>query len=564
MSSPTSTRGKEKRDTKEIEEKNETEAEREAREKEDVKRRLENRERAFIAASRRGDRTMEARFESALRASEVHKERTGKGLRITLEAVEREEMYDELDDEHGRKRRCHIDSLQLRSQSLDVHLHPYMLANFAQTHAGQTFPQLNGNMHNPYHTGPIPAQDIYGSAMYRFNGVPGVEGMFNNPFSPSVPHGRPNSLPISHNTPSFEDQGITNFNGQANRLNRRVASDPAIAVTHLHHAGSSPVRPESHPQNSVPSYPICHASQQQQQQQQQQNQWHQRLEQARQQGNHSTRPPSSIQQLYPTVQQVSQNSQQRTASVRPTPNLRRQSYQDLQQPRPRRLNNQYRANQVIRMNSFDCMRYSHTPATNSSPDGMGTPGSYPTSATEYNWGAGNSAVNSAAIQSSISAGANSHNSNNHNYMPSGTVQEPENQTLDPTVHCNSIPINTKKPMAQTPCHGTSPVSRGTSAGSLTTSGSSVVDPSLPSPAVKQGFCDQNALTMGLSEYLQNSILDTSDLFGEGMASSETSSFFQDALPDVNGLELSTASHEASDENPFFKYDFSDTFGVSSF
>ncbi|KLJ07963.1 hypothetical protein EMPG_16566 [Blastomyces silverae] len=505
---------------------------------------------------------MEARFESALRASEVHKERTGKGLRITLEAVEREEMYDELDDEHGRKRRCHIDSLQLRSQSLDVHLHPYMLANFAKTHAGQPFPQLNG-MHNPYHTGPIPAQEVYGSAMYRFNGVPGVEGMFNNPFSPSVPHGRPNSLPISHNTPSYESQGFTNFDGQSNRFNRRVASDPAIAVTHLHHAGSSPVRPESHPQKSVPSYPMNHASQQQQQQQQQQ-QWQQHLEQTRQQGDNSTRPPSNIQQLYRTVQQVSPNGQQRTSSVRPTPNIRRQSYQDLQQPRPRRLNAQYRANQVIRMNSFDCMRYSHTPATNSSAEGMGTPGSYPMSATEYNWGVGNSAVNSAALQNSTSASADSHNSNNHNYMSSRSVQEPENHTLDSAAQCKPIPINTKKPMAQTPCHETSPVSRGTSAGSLTTSGSSLADPSLPSPGVKQGFCDQNALTMGLSEYLQNSILDNNDFFAEGMAGSETSSFFQDALPDVHGLELNTASHEGSDENPFLKYDFSDTFGVSSF
>ncbi|EEQ87887.2 uncharacterized protein BDCG_03007 [Blastomyces dermatitidis ER-3] len=557
MTSPTSTRVKEKRDTRELEEKNETEAEREAREKEDVKRRLENRERAFIAASRRGDRTMEARFESALRASEVHKERTGKGLRITLEAVEREEMYDELDDEHGRKRRCHIDSLQLRSQSLDVHLHPYMLANFAKTHAGQPFPQLNG-MHNPYHTGPIPAPEVYGSAIYRFNGVPGVEGMFNNPFSPSVPNGRPNSLPISHNTPGYESQGFTNFNGQSNRLNRRVASDPAIDVTHLHHAGSSTVRPESHPQKSIPSYSINHPSQQQQQ-------WQQHLEQTRQQGNHSTRPPSNIQQLYRTVQQVSPTGQQRTSSVRPAPNIRRQSYQDLQQPRPRRLNTQYRANQVIRMNSFDCMRYAHTPATNSSAEGMGTPGSYPSSATEYNWGVNNSAVNSAPIQSSISASADSRNSNNHNCMSSsGSVQEPENQALDPAAQCKPIPINTKKPMVQTPCLGTSPVSRGTSAGSLTTSGSSLADPSLPSPAVNQGFCDQNALTMGLSEYLQNSILDNNDLFAEGMPGSETSSFFQDALPDVNGLELSTASHEGADDNPFLKYDFSDTFGISSF
>ncbi|EER43681.1 conserved hypothetical protein [Histoplasma capsulatum H143] len=485
MASPTSTRVKESRDTKEVEGRHETESEREAREKEDVKRRLENRERAFIAASRRGDRTMEARFESALRASEVHKERTGKGLRITMEAVEREEMYDELDDEHGRKRRCHIDSLQLRSQSLDVHLHPYMLANFAKPHANSSFSQLNGNIPNPYHAGPISPQGVYDPAMYRFNGLPGVEGMFNNPFSPPVPHGRPSSLPISPNAPSYEGQGIANFNGQNNRLNRRVASDPAIAVTHLHHAGSSPMRPESHPQKSVPSYPVMHSSQQQQ--------WQQHLEQTRQQGNDSTdRIP------YPTA-----------ISSR-----------------------------------------------------MGITGSYPGTGTEYNWGANTSALNSATAKNSTS-GSNIENPNNHK-LPSGSFQEMENQTLDPLIQCTPIPVNTKAPMIQTPYHGTSPVSRGSSAGSMTTSGSSVADPSLPSPVVKQGFSDQNALPMGLSEYVQNSIMNNNDLFPEEIVGSETSSFFQDALPDVNGLELNTASHECSDENAFLKYEYSDPFGVSTF
>ncbi|KKZ64335.1 hypothetical protein EMCG_09681 [[Emmonsia] crescens] len=502
---------------------------------------------------------MEARFESALRASEVHKERTGKGLRITMEAVEREEMYDELDDEHGRKRRCHIDSLQLRSQSLDVHLHPYMLANFAKTHAGSQFPQLNGNMPNPYHAGSILAQGVYDSAMYRFNGVPGVEGMFNNPFSPSTPHGRPNSLPIAHNTPGYESQGMTNFNGQNNRLNRRVASDPAIAATHLHHAGSSPMRPESHPQSYIPSYPMQHNSPQQQH-------WQQQLEQTRRQGNDSARPHSNIQQLYRPVQQGSSPNTQQGAQtpLKPPPTIRRQSYQHIQQPRPRRLNTQYRANKVIRMNSFECMPYSNSPAINSPAEGKGTNGVYSAIGTEYSWGGNNSAVDSATTHNSISASANPHNLNNQNYLSSDSFQQMENQALDLSVHRTPIEINTKTPSFQTPCQGTSPVSRGTSAGSMTTSGSSLTDPSIPSPGVKQGFSDQNALTVGLSEYVQNSIMNNDDLFPEEMAGSEASSFFQDALPDVNGLELSTASHDCSDENAFLRYEFSDPFGVSAF
>jgi len=59
----------------------------------------ENQERAYIAASRRSDRSLEARVESARRASEIHKKRTGRGLRVTEQDVLDEEMYEEEDDE---------------------------------------------------------------------------------------------------------------------------------------------------------------------------------------------------------------------------------------------------------------------------------------------------------------------------------------------------------------------------------------------------------------------------------------------------------------------------------
>ncbi|CAG8680564.1 2215_t:CDS:2 [Acaulospora morrowiae] len=92
----------------------------------------ENQERAYIAASHRGftdrayfrghivvltfgqeiviedfsalvDRSMEARIESARKASEIHKKRTGKALRITPEDVRNEEMYQEVDNEEHEK-----------------------------------------------------------------------------------------------------------------------------------------------------------------------------------------------------------------------------------------------------------------------------------------------------------------------------------------------------------------------------------------------------------------------------------------------------------------------------
>lgn len=68
--------------------------------------------RAYIAASRRSDRSLEARIESARRASEIHKKRTGRALRVTEQDVINEEMYEEEDDD-----------LPTQYQRLNAHLH---------------------------------------------------------------------------------------------------------------------------------------------------------------------------------------------------------------------------------------------------------------------------------------------------------------------------------------------------------------------------------------------------------------------------------------------------------
>lgn len=71
----------------------------------------ENQERAYIAASRRSDRGLEARVKSARRASEVHKRRTGRSLRVTKQDVVNRKIYEEEDDE-----------LPIRYQRLTAHL----------------------------------------------------------------------------------------------------------------------------------------------------------------------------------------------------------------------------------------------------------------------------------------------------------------------------------------------------------------------------------------------------------------------------------------------------------
>jgi len=57
----------------------------------------ENTKRAYIAASRRTDRSEEARITSAHRASEIHKKITGKSLKISKEIVLNDKMYEEED-----------------------------------------------------------------------------------------------------------------------------------------------------------------------------------------------------------------------------------------------------------------------------------------------------------------------------------------------------------------------------------------------------------------------------------------------------------------------------------
>ncbi|KAK4096760.1 hypothetical protein N658DRAFT_527534 [Parathielavia hyrcaniae] len=64
----------------------------------------ENQERAYIAASRRADRDIEHRIRSALKASECRRKRTGRGLKITREAVLGDEQYESEEDDHTARR----------------------------------------------------------------------------------------------------------------------------------------------------------------------------------------------------------------------------------------------------------------------------------------------------------------------------------------------------------------------------------------------------------------------------------------------------------------------------
>jgi hypothetical protein len=86
----------------------------------------ENQERAYIAASRRADRSIEARVQSARMASEIHRKRTGKGFKISEEIVMKEEMYEEEDDDLPRHYRALAAHLQTSSSEMNHRLSAYL------------------------------------------------------------------------------------------------------------------------------------------------------------------------------------------------------------------------------------------------------------------------------------------------------------------------------------------------------------------------------------------------------------------------------------------------------
>jgi len=91
----------------------------------------ENKERAYIAASRRCDRNLEARVDSARRASEIHKKRTGRSLRVTEQDVMKEEMYEEEIDDLPLQYRGLSSHLQTGAAAFDQRLTTYLIGHVA-------------------------------------------------------------------------------------------------------------------------------------------------------------------------------------------------------------------------------------------------------------------------------------------------------------------------------------------------------------------------------------------------------------------------------------------------
>lgn len=154
----------------------------------------ENQERAYIAASRRSDRSLEARVESARRASEIHKRRTGRSLRVTEQDVVNEEMYEEEDDDLPMQYRRLTAHLQTGSVDFNRRLAAYLTNQVAMRSAmdrminnsyAQQYPNAPRFHHNNSH--PALSPSINQSAANLQRSAP-----YPSPHQPSfVPnHGR--------------------------------------------------------------------------------------------------------------------------------------------------------------------------------------------------------------------------------------------------------------------------------------------------------------------------------------------------------------------------------------
>lgn len=127
----------------------------------------ENQERAYIAASRRSDRSLEARVESARRASEIHKRRTGRSLRVTEQDVINEEMYEEEDDDLPMQYRRLTAHLQTGSADFNRRLAAYLTNQVAmrsavEQMANNPYGQQYGNHSMSYNQ---PRQNMFQSPM---------------------------------------------------------------------------------------------------------------------------------------------------------------------------------------------------------------------------------------------------------------------------------------------------------------------------------------------------------------------------------------------------------------
>ena len=252
--------------------------------------------RAYIAASRRSDRSLEARVESARRASEIHKRRTGRSLRVTEQDVVNEEMYEEEDDDLPMQYRRLTAHLRTDSADFDRRLAAYLTNHVAMRSAldqaitssyAQQYPNAPQFAHNQSATFPSP---MLPQQMMRNPAAAHRQSPYPQPSAPGFrqqSHARSSSIATSQEMSAIVSSPVTQGNATSDR---RMSLPTTSATTPI--ASAFDVQQPASAHASSPPFP--NFSDQQQRHSPTQNQPHQ---QHQLQQQHFMQPPHGTNSL---------------------------------------------------------------------------------------------------------------------------------------------------------------------------------------------------------------------------------------------------------------------------
>ncbi|EME39918.1 hypothetical protein DOTSEDRAFT_74702 [Dothistroma septosporum NZE10] len=226
----------------------------------------ENQERAYIAASRRSDRSLEARVESARRASEIHKKRTGRSLRVREEDVMNEEMYEEEDDDLPMQfRRINALNPGFAFNNFNDRVNSYLAGQIGvRNYLHQAIYQANqANQMNQQFYNPMMQQGFNGTMSPQAMSGP-FNGMQQSPFQQTssmqnmrpASHGRSASIATPQEFAHYQQpqaaKATTPVSTDGRRVSVHSAGAPSPSASHAKStAGSQPPTPSADLQKST-------------------------------------------------------------------------------------------------------------------------------------------------------------------------------------------------------------------------------------------------------------------------------------------------------------------------
>lgn len=218
--------------------------------------------RAYIAASRRSDRSLEARVESARRASEIHKRRTGRSLRVTEQDVINEEMYEEEDDDLPFQYRRLTAHLQTGSADFNRRLAAYLTNQIAMRTAldqaiNNTYAQQYPNAPRFPHQSPMFPSPMLAPPTIQTSQLPPTptpsSATASSPYRQS-PYPIPGT-PAFQRKPHMRSPSIAVADDESSKVNTssdQARNSVATPVTKVENQPSADEKPKSQPEKPQP------------------------------------------------------------------------------------------------------------------------------------------------------------------------------------------------------------------------------------------------------------------------------------------------------------------------